>query len=125
MADLTKAEYYDKVAELAEQVIIEAMEQADNDIGEAQSLISDILFESVDSSQYAIYTYYHLPIIQYSANAEYYTDNFGCEDAGQLLAEKGLSSLHATMAFWAFYADVQDKISELDFEQVAGLVIED
>ena len=125
MSEFTKSQYYAKVEEYAKMVVSEAMDTADNNVPDAVYLISDLLLEEVDSSQYAIYTFYHLPIIQYSDNEDYYIDNFGSNEAANVLKEKGLSGLHAAIAFWAFYADIQDKISNLDFEEVAGLVVEE
>ena len=101
---------------LSKDITTEAMSHHDNDRAEAEELIYDtLLHETIDSTEYIIYTRHHLPIIQYSENDEYMVDNFGAESAGDALKEGGVDRLHQAMAYWALYADVSDLISdELD-----------
>lgn len=71
------------------------------------------LHETVDGCQYVIYSHYSLPIIQYSPNENYAMDNFGAEHIAHNLKEHGLSGLHTCLTFWALYADVQEKLSDI------------
>ncbi len=105
MSEFTKQKQWAEVESTAQSIIEEVAENGED--------LNDYLFETIDSSEYAIYNYYHLPIIQFSDNEDYYIDNFGSDDAANVLKDKGLTGLHAAIAFWAFYADVSDKISEL------------
>jgi hypothetical protein len=102
------------VADYAEIVATEAMEQAENDRSEAEELINDtLLHQTVDGSEYIIYYRHHLPIIQYSDNESYMIENFGEESAGHALSEGGIDQLHTAIAFWAFYADISDRLPEV------------
>ena len=122
MTNLTETTYWNEVNATANYVIeltIESL-QYDNEevtIDNIQDRINDcILHEQIDSHQYAIYNAYHLPILQYSYNAEYMIDNFGGESV-EHANKRGISSLFAAMAFWAFYADVNDEITEKAIEE--------
>lgn len=105
---MEKTEYYNEIAELAEEVIEEAKRQAEKE-EEIEEAARELLFEFVEGHRYAIYHKYHLPILEISENAEYLIDNNigGAEEA---LKKGGLSGLHAALAFWAVYADAEDKI---------------
>lgn len=117
MTNLTNQEYWTEVNATANYVIeltIESLQCDDEDvtIDNIQDRINDcILHQQIDSHQYAIYNAYHLPILQYSDNAEYMIDNFGGESVEHAM-KQGVSSLFAAMAFWAFYADVSDLLTE-------------
>ena len=117
MTNLTNQEYWTEVNSTASYVIYLAIECLECDMEEVttdniQDRINDsILHEQIDSHQYAIYNAYHLPILQYSDNAEYMVDNFGGESVEHAM-KQGVSSLFAEMAFWAFYADVSDLLTE-------------
>ena len=121
MSNLTNQQYWNEVNSTANYVITLAIESLQYDNEEVTSddvmdRINDyILHEQIDSHQYAIYYAYHLPILQYSDNAEYMVDNFDSDCVVETL-KQGLDSLHAALAFWAFYADVMDNISENDIE---------
>ena len=102
------------VADYAEMIATEAMEQAENDRSQAEELIYDtLLHETVDGSEYVIYYRHHLPIIQYSDNEAYMIENFGEESAGDALREGGVERLHMAIAFWALYADISDRLPEV------------
>ena len=117
MNNSTETTYWTEVNATANYVIELAIEtlQYDNEevtTDNIQERINDcILHEQIDSHQYAIYNAYHLPILQYSDNAEYMVDNFG-GDSVEHAMKQGVSSLFAAMAFWAFYADVSDLLTE-------------
>ena len=118
MNNSTETTYWNEVNATANYVIELAVEslQYDNEeitTDNIQDRIYDcILHQQIDSHQYAIYNVYHLPILQYSDNAEYMVDNFGAESVEHAMKQGGVSSLFAAMAFWAFYADVSDLLTE-------------
>ena len=110
---ITSAQYYNEVNSLAEIIAEEAMQQSDNDRSDAEELINDsLLHEAIDGHQWIIYYAYNLDVYQHSDNSNYLIDNLGNEYAGTILQEKGLDGLHQALAFWALYADVQEKISD-------------
>lgn len=125
---ITYQEYREEVKETAANIVelaVEALESesAEYDRDRALELIHDyILHEQIDGHEYAIYYAYHLPILQHSDNAEYAGDNFGSDVLGDAL-KKGLDNLHATLAFWAFYADVYDAIDDAiaEYEEANGI----
>ena len=107
-------EYWKEVNELAATIVSESMEESDNDRDAAEELINDSrLHETIDGHQWIIYYTYNLDVLKYSDNAEYYQDNFGAESLVASLEDGGINTLHCHMAFWALYADVQDKIADL------------
>lgn len=109
---ITSVQYYNEVSSLAYTIAEEAMDQSDNDRSAAEDLINDsLLHETIDGHQWIIYYAYNLDVYQHSDNSDYLVDNFGNEEAGYILKEKGMDSLHQALAFWALYADVQEKIS--------------
>ena len=122
MDNLTNQFYINEVNDTASYVIDLAIEslQYDNEeitTDNVMDKINDcILHQQIDSHQYAIYNAYHLPILQYSDNAEYMVDNFG-GDSVEHAIKQGVSSLFAAMAFWAFYADVSDQLTEDAIEE--------
>jgi hypothetical protein len=110
-------DYEQVILDVTDSVIYQLNEAIDceqvNDKDELIELLNDsVLHEIVDGSEYIIYTAYHLPIIQHSDNDEYMLDNFGMESLAASL-EKGLSNLHMAIAFWALYADVQERINDI------------
>ena len=113
MSNITNTQYWNEVQDLAVSIAEDAMLSCDNNREEAEELINDsLLHETIDGHQWVIYYAYNLDVLQYSDNSDYYIDNFGGDDASYVLKEKGLDGLHQAFAFWALYADVQDKISE-------------
>ena len=113
MSNITSSQYWNEVQDLAVSIAEDAMSYCDNSREEAEELINEsLLHETIDGHQWIIYYAYNLDIYQYSDNSDYYIDNFGGDDAAYVLKEKGLDGLHQALAFWALYADVQDKISE-------------
>ena len=113
MSNITSSQYWNDVQSLAVSIAEDAMSYCDNNRDEAEELINDsLLHETIDGLQWIIYYAYNLDVYQYSDNSDYYIDNFGGDDATYVLKEKGLDGLHQALAFWALYADVQDKIGE-------------
>jgi len=111
MNNITYKEYWEEVEGIAANLVCEALQSCEGDKVDAEALIQDsLLHESIDGHEWVIYTAYHLDIIQISPNDEYLVCNFGNDYAGELLAESGLNHLHMAIAFWALYADVQDKL---------------
>lgn len=113
MSNITSSQYWIEVEALANQIAQDAMSQCDNDRSDAEDLINDsLLHETIDGHQWIIYNAYHLDIYQYSRNSEYYIENFGADDTALILRESGLAGLHLALAFYALYADVQEKITD-------------
>ena len=110
---ITSAQYWNEVNSLAQIIAEEAMQQSDNDRSDAEELINDsLLHETVGKHQWIIYNCYNLDVYQHSDNSSYMMDNFGDEEAGTILKDKGLDGLHCALAYWALYADVQENISD-------------
>ena len=113
MTNITSSQYWIEVEALATQIAQDAMSQCDNSREEAEELITDsLMHETIGAHQWVIYNAYNLDVLQYSDNSDYYINNFGTEDAAIVLKERGLDGLHQTLAFWALYADVLEKIEE-------------
>ncbi len=113
MSELTQTEYWTEVESIASTLADEALDQADDDKDAALEYIFDsALHETIDGHQWIIYTYYNLQVINFSDNDDYYDQNFGAESLKASLEEGGIDTLHCHIAFWALYADVQDKIDE-------------
>lgn len=113
MTEITSSEYWTEVQSMADSIASEAMADNDNDREAAEEDINDSrLHETIDGHQWIIYNAYNLPVMQFSDNADYYIDNFGGDDAGNILKERGIDGLHTVIAFWALYADVQDRLSD-------------
>lgn len=116
MSNITSSQYWTEVEALANMIAVNAMQSCDNDRSDAEDLINDsLLHETIDGHEWIIYCAYNLDVIQHSDNEDYYIDEFGIENAGEELKNRGLSGLHAAIAFWCLYADVQGMVSdELD-----------
>ena len=114
MSNITSlSQYWNEVQDLAVSIAEDAMSQCDNSREEAEELINDsLLFETVSAHQWIIYNAYNLDVLQYSGNSDRYIDEFGIDDVALVLKERGLDGLHQSLAFWALYADVQEKIGE-------------
>lgn len=110
MQEITASHYWAEVSALASSIASDAL-QASGSRDEAEDLINDYILETTDGHQWVIYNSYNLEVYRHSDNPNYYLDNFGHEDAGLVIANRGLEGLHQVIAFWCMYADVQDKIS--------------
>ncbi len=106
-------EYWNEVNELADTIACEAMQETDNNRDEAQEIIDNVrLHETIDGHQWIIYYGYNLDVIKHSDNEDCYSDNFGSDALVSSLEEGGMDTLHCHIAFWAMYADVQDRIQD-------------
>ena len=114
MSNITSSsQYWNEIQSLAVIIAADAMSYCDNNREEAEELINDsLLFETIGAHQWVIYNAYNLDVLQYSGNSDRYVDEFGADDAVLVLKERGLGGLHQSLAFWALYADVQEKIEE-------------
>ena len=113
MSNITNSQYWNEVQSLAVAIAEDAMSSCGNNRDEAEELINDsLLFETIGAHQWVIYNAYNLEVLQYSDNSDHYIDNFGTDDASYVLKEKGLDGLHQALAFWALFADVQEKITD-------------
>ncbi len=108
---MNNTEYWKEVNDTAEYIISESTEYFDGDYDSPEEYINDsLLHETIDGHEYIIYTANHLPILQISSNSDYMADNIGGLEES---LKQGLDTLHCHLAFWAFYADVQDKLNDL------------
>jgi len=108
---MNNTEYWKEVNDTAEYIIDYATASVEDETDEdaVEELINDsLLHETIDGHEWIIYTHNHLPILQYSDNAEYMADNIGGTEEA---LKQGIDNLHQALAFWAFYADVQESIS--------------
>lgn len=121
MSNITQAQYWTEVQSLAANIVSEAAKQSDCntvdtfDRDTVQETIHDTLLATIDDHQWVIYYAYNLDVLQYSDNPNYLVEEFGADDAAEVLRSSGLSGLHTALACWALYADVMERISdELD-----------
>ena len=107
---MNNTEYWKEVNDTAENIIESAKTDYDMDgYDSLEDLINDVvLHETIDGHEWIIYTYHHLPILQHSPNADYMPENIGGTEEA---LKQGIDNLHRALAFWAFYADVQESIS--------------
>ena len=117
MTSISSFTYWQEINSIATNLVHEAMQDNENVKDEAWEQIIDTgLHEAIDQHEWVIYTHNNLQVLQFSDNAEYMVDEMGADGAGQVLKENGLSGLHAALAFWAMYADVQS-VLERAFEK--------
>lgn len=117
MNNLSSFTYWQEINSIAANLVHEAMQDNENVKDEAWEQINDTdLHQAIDQHQWVIYTQYNLQVLQFSENSEYMVDEMGADSAGQVLKENGLTGLHAALAFWAMYADVQS-VLERTFEE--------
>ena len=109
-------EYWKEVRETAANVVGTVDDIIHNqsfkdtmDQGYRDEITYETLHETIDGHQWIIYNYHHLPILEHSDNADYMLDNIGGLDES---LKQGLDTLHCHLAFWAFYADVQDELNK-------------
>lgn len=119
MSNITNTVYWAEVASLATSIVQDAADRTDCntvdtfDRDTVQDQIFDtVLHETIDGHQWVIYYAYNLDVLQHSDNEDYMIDQFGNDEAGCVLKDRGLSGLHSVLAYWALYADVTDRISE-------------
>ncbi len=114
---MNNTEYWQEVGNTTDNIFSEAQDYCKEngldptDTDELQDYINDsLLHETIDGHEYIIYTANHLPILQISSNSDYMADNIGGLESS---LNRGLDTLHCSLAFWAFYADVSDKLNDL------------
>lgn len=108
---MTNNEYWTEIADTAESLVAEAMDYCDHDRRAAEEYIHDrALFEAIDGHQWIIYNGYNLEVLQHSDNADYFEACIGGAD--EILREGGIDKLLEVMAFYAMYADVQDRLDD-------------
>lgn len=129
---ITNHEYWKEVSATAETVVETAFDNLQYDGIESptaeqvyDSIFDGVLHETIDSHQWVIYTAYHLPVLQHTDNAEYMVDNFGGDSVEHAVKESGITGLHQSLAYWALYADVADKIDSDFIIEVLGDKIEE
>lgn len=111
MNTITCSEYWSQVNDLAVDLLDECLEECNGDIEDARDLVFDSrLHETIDGHQWVIYTYYNQFILLHSENTEYGLDNGLIE---WVAGKSCYSELTGAMAFWALYADVSEKLSDL------------
>lgn len=120
MSILSLQQYNQEVQSLAKAIVQDVLDSLDIEglqPEQVQDLFDENLYdtthEAIDSHEYIIYTAYHLPILQYSDNANYMVEELGNEIAGEVFHDKGLDGLHQALAYWAMLADTQEAIHEL------------
>ena len=130
---MNSQQYWKEITDIAEQLVWSAMNEYDdlNDHDspvaasyQAAAIIDRLLHEAIDGHQWVIYYTYSLDVMKYSGNTDYLVENFGAEDAGTILSEGGLESLHQAISFWAMYADVQEKLEQA-FDDYIGQLPEE
>ena len=104
MTELTQIEYNEKLANLAIEIVNEALMEALNE-NESED-INDLIQQAVDSSEYMIYTAYHAELLKLSSNSE-----SGIEQ-GLIEATTDLDELTQQYAYYAMHADLQECVSE-------------
>lgn len=113
MNDITRTAYYEEIRSIADSLVSDAMEQCENDRDAAEESINDsMLHETIDSHQWVIYTAYNLDVLKHSESQDAYTDNFGADDAGHVLKDRGIDGLHAVMAYCAMEQDVRNVLND-------------
>ena len=71
---------------------------------------NDMVTEHIDSEGIIIYYHGHEIIMEYTDNADYLTDNIGiCK----INSATSWVQTREYFAYWAFYADVMDALSEI------------
>ena len=100
--EITYFEYWKEVRELAKSIVNK------EDYNEFAD-IYDILHESVDSHNWVIYTHKCFQIMEHTKNENALLDDI-CSEVD---STHGWSSIVTQFAFWAFYQDISDAMSEI------------
>lgn len=101
---MTYQEYTAKVKMLAEEVLSNTMQGC-----------YETLHEVVDGCEYIIYNKHHDSVIEHSSNADYGVDQ------GLIAKTDDLNELKQAYAFWALYADIEDKYELLKRNEIYKL----
>lgn len=110
--------YWEEIKSIALAVFEETMSEHDNDIDSAEDHFYDNLHETLDGHSWVIYNHYNLEVLQHASNPEAMIDSMGAEEAGIVLADRGLAGLHNALTYWAMYEDAQSELQDLidDYE---------
>lgn len=118
MSNITNSKYWNEIESMAEDIVSEAMESADNDVDNARDEIYDYrLHEGVDGHEWVIYYAYNDDVLEHTYNEDAYKDVYSNEDIGRVVAEQGMDSAKTIMAYFAMYQDVAEKI-ESEFDEI-------
>lgn len=113
MTNISSVMYWEEIKSIAVSVFEETMAYHDNDIDSAEDHFNDNLHETIDGHQWVIYNHYNLNVLQHASNPEAMIDSMGAEEAGLVLADRGLSGLHNALTYWAMYEDAQSELQDL------------
>lgn len=109
MSEKTPAqEYWNDVREYAKDILDELEIRSQEDFENSRDDIQDRLHETVDGSQWIIYYYRNLQVLEHTDNADY-ADDQGFE----LTTNDGWRSLITQVSFWAMYGDLWQIIEAL------------
>ena len=110
---ITDNEYWNTIRELAKEVI-EEVEIPENPLeeerGEIEEKIEEVLHSTIDSHEWVIYTAYNFDVLKHSKNSGYALMEFGI---GGVLTDDRRAIRFDAMAFWAMYQDVMEEIQEI------------
>lgn len=104
---MTSSEYWAEVACLAESIVEETLQDLEPDASEddAREQVQERHHETIDGHEWVTYTCYHHQVLQYSRNDGYMMEELGF----QPLTDSGALDTMA-LAYWALYADVQERL---------------
>lgn len=120
----TSCAYYQFIQTTAESILEETIKRVGLDFDDVQDTLCDVVSESAGDTEVAIYSHYHLDVIQHSGYANEFVDEFGSESAGQILADRGLSGLHAAIAVYCIEADIQEWLRDNAEEIIETRIVE-
>lgn len=113
MSEVSRAQYYEEIRAIADNMAAEALADNDWNRSKAEEDINDSrLHETIDGHEWVIYTAYNLDIIRHSGSAYACVDNFGGDHAAAVLKDRGIDALHALIAYCAMEQDVQNILSD-------------
>ena len=107
-----KVSYFAFIENNARNYLAECVERVGCDLDDVLEEAAEGLHELAGSLEIAIYNHHHLPILQYSMYADEFADEFGAECAGDILKDKGLNGLHAAVAEYCIWGDLNDWIND-------------
>jgi hypothetical protein len=108
----TQSSYFAFIENTARNYLAECVERVGCDLDDVLEEAAEGLHELAGSLEIAIYYHHHLPIIQYSTYSDEFVCEFGAECAGDILKDKGLNGLHAAIAEYCIWGDLNDRIND-------------
>lgn len=113
MSELSAHQYWTEIENIAKEIVNETMMANDNDREAAEDQCHDyVLHEWIDGHQWVIYYAYNDDVLRHTDSEDAYKDCYSNEDTGRLIAERGLDSFKTTMAYFAMYQDVSEKLAD-------------